>query len=166
MSYPYLGEIRLVSFSFAPKGWAFCNGQILPMAQNQALFALLGTTYGGNGVQTFALPDFQGRMPVDIGAGLVQGQFGGEMAHVLTQPEMPAHTHVVTAVTNASTTDPNGGYLASPGTSAFTSSPTDGVTMRADALRPAGDSQAHNNMPPYLVLNFVIAVSGIFPSRP
>lgn len=137
----------------------------MPIAQNSALFGLLGTTYGGDGMQTFALPDLRGRMPMHRGTRYSQAQAGGEMAHVLTPQEMPPHTHGVTAVTNASTTDPTGGYLASPGTLAFTSSRTAVTSMRPDALKSVGENQAHNNMPPYLVLNFVIALSGFYPSR-
>lgn len=164
MSTPYLGEIRIVSFNFAPKGWAFCNGALMPINVNQALFALLGTTYGGDGRTTFALPNLQGRSPIHAGTGFVQGQAGGEAAHVLTQAEMPLHTHPVIASSNpASTADPANGYWAPSGGPAY--SPNLTTSLFPAAISVAGGSQPHDNMSPYLVVNFVIALTGIFPSR-
>jgi len=165
MSTPFLSEIKLVSFIFAPKGWALCNGQLLPINQNQALFSLLGTTYGGNGQTNFALPNLQGRTPIHVGGGFTQGQAGGAQAHTLSIAELPAHTHVVNATSNpASTNIPtNTCYLA-------TSSNTYAASGNLVALSPAeitnvGGSQPHLNMQPFLVLNFCIALQGIFPSQ-
>jgi len=164
MAAPYLAEIRIVSFTFAPKGWALCNGQLLPINQNQALFSLLGTTYGGNGVQNFQLPNLQGSMPVDVGAGYVQGQVGGEVNHTLISVEMPTHTHQAQGVsTTASSPDAAGNTWAVATQNAYSQTPN--TTLRPTALSSAGGSQPHPNMPPYLVLNFIIALSGIFPSR-
>src|SRR5271155_4896497 len=162
MATPYLGEIRIVSFNFAPKGWAFCNGQTLSIAQSQALFSLLGTTYGGNGIQNFQLPNLQGSMPVDVGAGFVQGQVGGEVNHTLISGEMPTHTHQAQGVsTTASSPDAAGNTWAVATQNAYSTTPN--TTMGTKALSSAGGSQPHPNMPPYLVLNFVIALTGIFP---
>src|ERR1044071_3117592 len=131
MSEPFLSEIKLVSFNFPPKGWALCNGQLLPINQNQALFSLLGTTYGGNGQTNFALPDLRGRVPAHIGDGLIQGQASGTFAHTVTQAEMPTHSHRLNASTAlASTTDPNGALLARKGrltADAFNGSPNVGL---------------------------------------
>lgn len=163
MSEPYLGEIRIVSFTFAPKGWAMCNGQLLPISQNQALFSILGTTYGGNGQTTFALPNLQSSMPMYVGSGRVLGQAGGEQAHVLTTAEMPAHTHLANAAEHATVVSPAGAYWASPAKAAF-GSQTD-AALSTSGVGVAGQSQPHQNMPPFLTLNFVIALVGIFPSR-
>lgn len=164
MSEPFLGEIRIVSFNFAPKGWALCNGQLLPINQYQALFSLLGTTYGGNGVQNFQLPNYQARMPVHFGNGYVQGQSSGEPTHTLIQTEMPLHTHSAVGVTtNASSASASGNAWAASGENPYAASPN--VQMSPSVLTKAGGSQPHDNMPPYLTLNFVIALAGIFPSR-
>lgn len=164
MSEQYLAEIRIVSFNFPPKGWAFCNGQILTIQQNQALFSLLGTTYGGNGVQTFALPDLRGRVPIHFGNEITLGASGGESAHTLTVSEMPTHKHV--PLGNNSPAD--SGTPVNNVWAANSSQPygtgTD-ATMSAAALANAGGSQPHNNLQPSLVLNFVIALVGIFPPR-
>ncbi len=163
MSTPYLSEIRIFSFPFAPKGWAMCNGQFLPINQNQPLFALLGTTYGGNGQTTFALPNLRGRMPLHFGPDHALGQAGGETAHTLTQSELPQHIHLVTASdAPASTVTPTGNTWANGDVPAYTD--PGGLTMNPAALGNVGGSQPHENMPPYLVLNFCIALSGIFPS--
>lgn len=164
MSDPFLGEMRIIGFNYPPQGWAFCNGQVLPINQNQALFALLGTTYGGNGQTTFALPNMQGRIPVHMGAGFTQGASGGEEAHTLTINEMPMHYHSAAASSGAATQQsPQGNVWAANRYTAYASSPQQ--TLAAAALTPVGGSQPHYNMPPYLVLNFIIAITGIFPSR-
>lgn len=175
MSSPYLGEIRIVSFNFPPKGWAFCNGQTMAIAQNQALFSLLGTTYGGNGVQTFQLPNLQGRVPFHFGTSVfggsfVQGQTGGEEYHTLLTTEMPQHTHL--AAINSTSADQGGplntttsakNYWGNGNQPAYATSPN--TTMNPAAITSVGGSQAHENRSPFLVLNFVIALQGIFPSR-
>lgn len=165
MSEPFIAEIKIVSFNFAPRGYALCNGQLLPINQNQALFSLLGTTYGGDGRVNFGLPNLQGRVPFHIGNGFAQGQAGGEAAHTLTVSELPAHTHTLQANNTAATT-------GLPGTNALAQSNTpvygpaaNPVTLAAPSLGNSGGSQPHLNLQPYLVLNFVIALQGIFPSR-
>ena len=167
MSDPYIGEIKVVSFGFPPRGWAFCNGQLLPIAQNQALFSLLGTNYGGNGVTTFALPNLGGRMPIHQGQGPGQasavGAIGGEAAHTLTLSELPAHTHVVSARSTGNSSTPAGNRFAGSTTPMF--SPSANTTMSPAALASVGGGQPHENRGPFLVLNFVIALVGIYPSR-
>jgi microcystin-dependent protein len=163
MAEPFLGEIRLFPFSFAPTGWALCDGQYLAITQNQALFSLLGTTYGGDS-RTFALPNLQGRVPIHFGKGIVQGAQAGEEAHTLTVSEMPAHTHQASA--SASTpgqNSPGGGFWASQPANAY-SAATDSF-MAPQAIALAGGGKPHENRSPYLVLNFCIALSGIFPTR-
>lgn len=164
MAEPFLSEIRIVSFNFAPKSWAFCNGQLMPINQNQALFALLGTTYGGNGQTNFALPDFRGKVPIHSGNGHPLGQTGGEQAHTLTINEMPTHTHPVNATTNtASSLTPLNGLFANTAPSELYNS-SEPVAMSPSAVSSVGGTQPHNNMQPYLVLAFCIALQGIFPS--
>jgi microcystin-dependent protein len=166
MSDPYIGEVKLISFNFPPKGWAFCNGQLLPINQNQALFSILGTMYGGNGQTTFALPNLQARMPIHQGinqGSYTVGQNGGETAHTLTINEMPAHLHPAVAQSANNGPSPAGGIWA--GSTAATFAPTPSLTMSPAAVANTGGSQPHENMPPYLVLNYVIALVGIFPSR-
>ena len=165
MADPFLAEIRIFSFNFAPQGWAQCNGQLLPINQNQALFSLLGTMYGGDGQNNFALPNLRGRVPTHIGQGFFQGQAGGEQSHTLTISEMPTHTHQAIASTDGPTvTPPTNNFWAS--NTGFTPySPTANATMSPASLANSGGSQPHNNMSPYLVLNFGIALQGIFPSR-
>lgn len=168
MSTPFLGEVKIVSFNFAPKGWALCNGQLLPINQNQALFSLLGTTYGGNGQTNFALPNLQGRTPVHIGNGIVQGQSAGEINHTLIAAEMTAHTHTpVGTSTAAAVSTPSGNFWAGGGQQVYFNPPpaTAPANMAAQAIGNTGGSQPHNNMSPYLVLNFVVALQGIFPSQ-
>jgi microcystin-dependent protein len=173
MSDPFVAEIRIVGFNFAPTGWALCNGQLLSISQNTALFSLLGTFYGGDGKTTFALPNFQGSAPMNQGqgAGLSQrflGEIGGASSVTLIDSELPGHTHLVGA--NA-----GGGNQASPVGGVWSSLPgrtppnlfasTSNTTMSPQAFAMAGSSQPHNNMSPYLVLNFIIAMQGIFPPR-
>ena len=168
MSNPFLGEIRMMSFSFAPRGWALCNGQTLPINQNQALFSLLGTTYGGNGTTTFLLPNLQSRVPIHIGSGFFLGQTGGEVAHTLTQSELPQHNHFVAASTdsnvNNTTSAPNNFYGVPNDNSEvyFTGVPDSAM---AATLGNTGGNQPHENRQPYLGLNFCIALQGIFPSQ-
>ena len=168
MSTPYLAEIRLTSFAFAPRGWAMCNGQLLPINQNQALFALLGTQYGGNGTSNFALPNLQGRAPMHFSGTHPIGQAAGEEAHALTTNEMPAHVHALRASAKvAASSSPAGGVLAAPprgGTPAY-AAPANLVALNPAAVATSGGSQPHENRPPFLAVNFIIALQGIFPSR-
>ncbi len=163
---PYLGEIHMFSFNFAVKGWALCNGQLLPIAQNQALFSLLGTTYGGNGQTTFALPDLRGRMPVHDSSG--QGVMAGAEAVALTLAHMPGHTHTLMASDNDThATSPVGrsfGSVNQNGLNMFR--PADGsAALHPSSVTPSGSGQPHNNMQPYAVCSFQIALQGIFPSQ-
>jgi microcystin-dependent protein len=164
MSEPFLSEIRLMSFGFAPKGWALCNGQLLPINQNQALFSLLGTTFGGNGMTTFALPDLRGRTPLHMGNSHTLGERGGEQGHTLTIAEVPVHTHVAqAAAADATVPIPTGNLLANANN---LYSPAQSLTsLIPGTVANTGGSQAHLNMQPYLVLNFCIALQGIFPSQ-
>lgn len=165
MSTPFLGEIKIFSFGFAPKGWAMCNGQLMPINQNQALFSILGTTYGGDGRTTFALPNLQGRVPVYVGKGITLGASGGEQTHTLTLNELPAHTHTPIGSTRSPTSgNPTGALWASQSSGGYL--PTANAAMNSASILTAGASQAHDNMSPYLVLNFCIALQGIFPPRP
>jgi len=164
MSTPFMGEIKLVSFGFPPKGWAQCDGVTMPINQNQALFSLLGTQFGGDGRTTFALPDLRGRIPIHMGSGWTIGQNGGEQTHTLTIPEMPQHNHIANANNQlADQGSPAGNFWAAQDNPAYASSAN--TTMVPSAIGNAGGSQAHENMSPYLALNFIIAVQGIFPSR-
>jgi microcystin-dependent protein len=167
MSEPFLSEIKIMSFNFPPKGWAFCNGQFLPISQNQALFSLLGTTYGGNGQTTFALPNLRGQVPIHFGAGFTLGQTGGQEAHTITQSEMPAHTHLVTASANdAVAVVSTNNYLArTTAANVYRDQASNLTTLNAASISAVGGSQPHTNMQPYLVLNFCIALQGIFPSQ-
>ena len=164
MSDPFIGEIKMISFNFPPKGWAFCNGQLLPINQNQALFSILGTTYGGNGRTTFALPNLQGRVPLHQGNGFTLGERGGEAAAHADINEMPAHTHPARASRAADRGQPGRHHLGTAPTCALTR-PTPNAHDEPAAIGNAGGSQPHENHAPYLVLNFVIALQGIFPSR-
>ncbi len=168
MAEPFLSEIRLMSFSFAPQGWALCNGQFLPINQNQALFSLLGTTFGGNGMTTFALPDFRNRVPIHVGNGHTLGERAGADTHTITLSQMPTHTHSLAAspaLGNSVNPAPVGGTLfaAEPG-NAYTTATTGYVALESSSVANVGGSQAHENRQPSLVISFCIALQGIFPS--
>jgi microcystin-dependent protein len=167
MGTPFLSEIKIVSFGFAPKGWAMCSGQLLPINQNQALFSLLGTTYGGDGRVNFGLPNLQGRVPMHMGDGHTLGELGGEQAHTLSISEIPTHTHTA----NASTASTNladvgtGNALGAPSNKMYSSLQSNLTSLTPATLANVGGSQAHLNMQPFLTLNFCIALQGIFPSQ-
>lgn len=164
MAEPFLSEIRIMSFSYAPKGWAMCNGQLLPINQNQALFSLLGTTFGGDGRVTFKLPDLRARVPTHVGSGLTLGEGGGESAHTLTQGEMRLHIHTLNCTNNDGTTDVAAGNVyATAGGDAYGGFQAP-QAMSPQAVGNAGGGQAHNNQQPFLALTFCIALQGIFPS--
>lgn len=165
MSEPFLGEIKIISWNFPPKGWTFCNGQLLPINQNQALFSILGTTYGGDGRQTFGLPNLQGRSPVHVGNGIVLGELGGESTHTLNISELPAHNHVPVGNSNQPTAPSPGGNLWAANPNNLYSNAQPNSAMNTACILPTGGSQPHENMSPYLVLNFIIALQGIFPSQ-
>lgn len=166
MAEPFLSEIRIMSFVFAPKGWALCNGQLLPINQNQALFSLLGTTFGGDGRVNFALPDLRGRVPIHVGSGHTLGERGGEPAHTLSIAELPEHVHVWNASGAAATTNtPNNTLMLATATGDNAWGPASNlVAMSPSAVTNVGGSQAHLNMQPFLTLSFCIALQGIFPS--
>jgi len=166
MAEPFLSEIRIMSFGFPPKGWALCDGQLLPINQNQALFSLLGTTYGGDGRVNFALPDLQGRVPIHMGAGHTEGERGGEQGHTLSISEIPTHTHVLNGTSTTGTLIIAAGNLPGNSPTQMYQAPTTNLTaMNAASIATVGGSQAHLNMQPFLVLNFSIALQGIFPSQ-
>jgi microcystin-dependent protein len=168
MASPYVGEIRLVAFNFAPAGWAFCDGQLLPISQYETLFNLIGTTYGGDGQSTFALPDLRGRVPVHMGNGYVIGQPGGVEQVTLTASQIPAHAHQALCSTAAPTTASPAGavWAADSGTDTpYKSGGPAGVSMRAGAIGNAGGGQPHENRQPFLCINYVISFFGIFPSQ-
>jgi microcystin-dependent protein len=166
MAEPFLSEIRIMSFVFAPKGWALCNGQLLPINQNQALFSLLGTTFGGDGRVNFALPDLRGRTPIHVGSGHTLGERGGEQAHTLSVSELPTHTHVMFGTSTAvSTIVPTANVLgAAAATDPLYSTAANLTALDPSSIANVGGSQAHLNMQPFLTLNFCIALQGIFPS--
>jgi microcystin-dependent protein len=167
MAEPFLSEIRLMSFGFPPKGWALCDGQLLPINQNQALFSLLGTTYGGDGRVNFGLPDLRGRAPIHMGSGHTLGERGGEQAHTLSIAEIPTHVHTANASSTPANTNTPGIAigLATSALSQLYGPPANLQAMAANALTNVGGSQAHLNMQPFLVINFSIALQGIFPSQ-
>jgi microcystin-dependent protein len=173
---PYIGQISIFAGNFAPRGWAQCNGQLLSIAQNTALFSILGTTYGGDGRVTFALPDLRGRVPVHMGQGpglsnYVEGEASGSETVTLISTQMPAHTHIVTCSGSAGAIDNPTNAVPGLATESTTRNPVNSYNPTADAtmavsmVQPAGGSQPHQNLQPFLVLNFIIATEGIFPSR-
>ena len=165
MSEPFMGEIKLVSFNFAPKGWALCNGQFLPINQNQALFSLLGTTYGGNGQTTFALPNLRGRVPIHMGNTHTLGEAAGSTAVTVNIQQLPTHLHLLQAtnVDQSRTAVPTGNFIG-PVNNMFAAASAL-TTMNPTDVASVGGSQPHNNMMPYLALTFIICLSGIFPSQ-
>ena len=166
MAEPFLSEIRMMSFVFPPRGWALCNGQLLPINQNQALFSLLGTTFGGDGRVNFGLPDLRGRIPIHVGGSHTLGERGGEQAHTLSIAEIPTHLHQLQASSSTATTStPTTATVASASSaSALYGAASNLVAMAPTALANVGGSQAHLNMQPFLTLSFCIALQGIFPS--
>ena len=161
----FIGEVRWVAFNFAPRNWALCNGQLLPINQNQALFSLLGTTFGGNGQTNFSLPDLRGRAPMHVGGGYLLGQRGGTESHVVTLAELPSHSHALMADPREATAASPAGKVpakTSDGTSAYGSLAS--TTMKSGSVSSAGAGQAHENMKPFIALNCIIALQGIFPS--
>ena len=168
MGTPFMGEIKIISWNFAPQGWAFCGGQFLPINQNQALFSILGTTYGGNGQTTFALPDFRSRVPIHTGGqiGATLGQAGGQEFHTVTLSEMPAHNHIAQIQpANANTGNPTGNFLAGIPSFGYRNQLTALTTLHPSTVADVGNSQPHENRQPFLVVNFIIALVGVFPSR-
>jgi microcystin-dependent protein len=166
MAEPFLSEIRIMSFGFPPKGWALCDGQLLPINQNQALFSLLGTTYGGDGRVNFALPDLQSRVPIHMGNGHTLGERGGEQGHTLSISEIPTHVHALQGSSDTGTLVIAAGNVPATSPSQMYQAPDNNlVAMNAASVTNVGGSQAHLNMQPFLVLNFSIALQGIFPSQ-
>jgi len=166
MAQPYVGEIRMFAGNFAPAGWQLCEGQLLPISENETLFNLIGTTYGGDGMTTFALPDLRGRVPVHQGNGYVLSQTGGSEIVTLAVPQMPAHSHPLIASTNLATSNrPDGRVPAQSRAVPLYTEGSPSVTLPAAAAGSVGGSQPHENLQPYLCLNFIISLYGIFPSQ-
>jgi len=168
MAEPFLGEISPVAFSFAPQGWAFCNGQVLPINQNQALFSLLGTTYGGDGQTTFALPDLRGRVIVTSGSNYTLGGTGGVEAVTLNVNEIPAHSHAPACSAEAGSAAVPGGLVwagSSSNETLYQTGSNPNGSMHANLITASGNSEPHTNLQPFLVVNFIIALTGVFPSR-
>lgn len=169
MSNPFIGEIRMFGGTFAPAGWAFCSGQLMAISQNDALFTLIGTTYGGDGQETFGLPDLQGRIPMHQGPGFVIGEKAGSETVTLTTQQIPSHSHPPTCQTAVGSQAPTNGVWATTTAASSTiysnAAPTAGLNFNASAVAPAGGSQPHENMMPYLVVSFIISLFGIFPSQ-
>lgn len=164
MAEPFLSEVRIMSFVFAPKGWALCNGQLLPINQNQALFSLLGTTFGGDGRVNFGLPDLRGRTPIHVGSGHTLGERGGEQAHTLSIAELPTHTHVAMAQPTTNNTQLPAVSAVLAQASNVYRTPDNLTALNPATIASVGGSQAHLNMQPFLTLSFCIALQGIFPS--
>ena len=165
MSQPYIGEIRMVGFNFAPVDWAFCNGAVLAITQNETLFNLIGTTYGGDGVSTFALPSLQSRVPIHQGSGFTVGQTGGVETVTLSVSQIPAHTHAAQASSGGGTSNnPAGNFWANWTGSQYSDQGTNSA-MNAGATGAGGGSQPHDNLMPYLAVNFIIALYGVYPSQ-
>lgn len=166
MSSPFVGEIRMFAGNFAPVGWAFCQGQLLPISENDVLFNLIGTTYGGDGQNTFALPNLASRIPVHVGPGFALGQAAGAESVTLTTSQIPAHSHVPASTdTVGNQASPAGGVWAALGSGTIYTDPPANTAMAASALNPSGGSQPHDNMVPFLCVNFIISLFGIFPSQ-
>ena len=164
MSDPFLAEVRIVGFNFPPRGWAQCDGQLLPINQNQSLYAVIGTFYGGDGRTTFQLPDLRGRAPMHRSTTYLVGQRGGSEEHVLQAGEVPAHSHTVQASDDDATTGNPAGNVFARATSTLYGPKAAPTTLSPDAVNQAGSGQGHPNMQPYLALNFVIAIQGLFPT--
>jgi microcystin-dependent protein len=167
MAQPYVGEIRMFAGNFAPAGWEFCSGQLLSIAENETLFQLIGTTYGGDGQTTYAMPDMRGRLPIHQGSGFIIGQSGGSEQVTLTINHLPSHRHSVKAANDfATATKPDGAYLGiSETTLKFYSSANTIVAMASNLVSNIGGNQPHDNLQPYLCINFIISLYGIFPSQ-
>jgi microcystin-dependent protein len=165
MAEPFLSEIRLMSFGFAPKGWALCNGQLMPINQNQALFSLLGTTYGGDGRINFGLPDLQGRTPIHMGQGHTMGERGGEQAHTLSIAELPTHPHTMVGTNTVGAVAPPLNNILANTPALIYDGPKNFTSLQPGTIANTGGSQAHLNMQPFLTLTFCIALQGIFPSQ-
>ncbi len=169
MAQPYVGEIRMFAGNFAPAGWSFCDGQLMPISENDVLFALIGTTYGGDGQQTFGVPDMRGRLPLHMGGTFVIGQSGGVESVSLTANQIPVHSHALSGSTNAasSATPSDTKLLGSGPTSTITAYGSDNPTtpLHGSSVSPAGGSQPHSNLQPYLCIGFIISLFGIFPSQ-
>jgi microcystin-dependent protein len=164
MSQPYIGEIRMFAGSFPPNGWMFCEGQLIPIAENDALFILLGTTYGGDGQETFGLPDLRGRVPVHRGNGLTRGEKAGTESVTLTTQQIPLHTHPALASADSGTSKFPSGLLLSRAAADFYTTDMAPQPLNAQSIGPVGGSQPHENMQPYLCINFIISLFGIFPT--
>ena len=165
MAQPYVGEIRLFAGNFAPAGWMFCEGQLLPISEHEVLFQLIGTTYGGNGESTFALPDLRGRIPIHQGNGFILAEPGGAEAITLTANQIPSHTHALLASARPATaSSPQGAVFAEAEADLYTDEATPSASMHAASIASTGGSQPHTNMQPYLCLNYIISLYGIFPS--
>jgi microcystin-dependent protein len=165
MAQPYVGEIRMFAGNFAPAGWMFCEGQLLPISENETLFQLIGTTYGGDGQSTFALPDLRGRIPIHQGNGFILAETGGAEEITLTVSQIPAHSHPLLASTGVSTvTDPGGNVSGQTGTFDGYQTTAGASAMAAQSISPVGGSQPHTNFQPYLCVDFIISLFGIFPS--
>ena len=164
MAQPYVGELRMFAGNFAPAGWMFCSGQLLPISENETLFQLIGTMYGGDGESTFGLPDLRGRLPLHIGSGFIQGETGGVESVTLTTQQIPVHSHALLASTASGTQNSpaNSVVAASPSVTLFVNDTTD-ANLSGNTVGPVGGSQPHSNFQPYLCINFIISLFGIFP---